>query len=380
MDCWVHISHRLIPTEPWRPGTQFTYSHRKSAVRLALLLFSLLTLSTTAFGQGITTGIISGTVVDPSGAAIPAAHVVATDVAKGAQFTNDSQKGGAFSLHAMPVGRYRIVVTASGFTSLTVENIDVTSGSTTDLGSLKLAITAATLIEVNAAAAALLQTTDSQVTTTLDAQQISHLPFNNGFDTASELIPGVVSAHADSFSNSNGDEFSVNGQSSRFNNFELDGQSNNDNTIGGPQVFFGNQDALAELQVITNDYSAQYGRNAGAIVNYITRSGTNPFHGSGFDFYQGQFLSSFTNQGKSPVFDFCTPNEDPSTTGCNEPKLPRLIENCYGGTLGGPILKNRLWAFGSTYWDPIRTGDISWRPEGGVATNRGAGVGVEIRD
>jgi hypothetical protein len=219
MDCWVHISHRLIPTEPWRPGTQFTYSHRKSAVRLALLLFSLLTLSTTAFGQGITTGIISGTVVDPSGAAIPAAHVVATDVAKGAQFTNDSQKGGAFSLHAMPVGRYRIVVTASGFTSLTVENIDVTSGSTTDLGSLKLAITAATLIEVNAAAAALLQTTDSQVTTTLDAQQISHLPFNNGFDTASELIPGVVSAHADSFSNSNGDEFSVNGQSSRFNNF-----------------------------------------------------------------------------------------------------------------------------------------------------------------
>ena len=335
---------------------QFPHSDYRIAIRLALFFVSWLTLSTTAFGQGITTGTIAGVVVDPSGAVIPAAHIVATDVAKGAQFTFDSQKDGAFALRAMPVGRYRIVVTASGFTSLNVEGIDVTSGSTTDLGRLKLVINAATQIVVNGTTAALLQTTDSQVTTTLDAQQISHLPLNNGFDTATELIPGVVSAHADAFSNSNGDEFSVNGQSSRFNNFELDGQSNNDNTIGGPQVFFGNQDALAELQVITNDFSAQYGRNAGAIVNYITKSGTNRFHGSGFEFYQGQFLSSFPNQGKSPVFGFCAPNEDPSTTGCNEPQLPRLVENRYGGTLGGPVLKNKLWAFGSTYWDPIRTG------------------------
>ena len=323
--------------------------------QVVILISSTVLLPGTLFSQGITTGTVTGEVVDPSGAVIPGAHVVATDVSRGAQFTADSQKDGAFTFRAMPVGRYRMVVTATGFTALNVDNVDVNSAVTTDLRSLRMAITAATQIEVNGSAAALLETTDSQVTTTLDAQEISHLPLNNGFDTATELVPGVVSAHADAFSNSNGDEFSVNGQSSRFNNFELDGQSNNDNTIGGPQAFFGNQDAIAEFQVITNDYSAQYGRNAGAIVNYITKSGTNRFHGSGFDFYQGQFLSSFTNQEKSPLFNFCTPGEDAST-GCTKPVLPRLVENRYGGTLGGPILKNKLWGFGSTYWDPIRTG------------------------
>ncbi|HEX4311176.1 MAG TPA: carboxypeptidase regulatory-like domain-containing protein [Acidobacteriaceae bacterium] len=329
---------------------------RRIIFRLAIVVCFVMMMRVTLSGQGITTGVISGVVADPSGAVIPGAHIVATDLAKGAQFATDSQKDGSFALRAMPVDRYRLVVTASGFTSLNVDNVEVTSGSTTDLNHLQMGITAATQIEVSGTTAALLQTTDSQVTTTLDAQELSHLPFNNGFDTATELIPGVVSAHADAFSNSNGDQFSVNGQSSRFNNFELDGQSNNDNTIGGPQVFFGNQDALAELQVITNDFSAQYGRNAGAIVNYITKSGTNGFHGSGFELYQGQFLSSFSNQGKNPLFGFCAPDENPVTTGCQVPQLPRLVENRYGGTIGGPILKNRLWAFGSTYWDPIRTG------------------------
>jgi len=307
-------------------------------------------------GQGITTGTISGLVVDPAGAVITGAHLVATDAAKGTEFTSDSQKDGLFAFRALPIGSYRLVVTAQGFTNLHIDQVEVNAGSTTDLSKLQMAITAATRIEVNGSASAILETSDSQVTTTLDADEISHFPLNNGFDTATELIPGVVSAHADAFSNSNGDEFSVNGQSSRFNNFEMDGQSNNDNTIGGPQVFFGNQDAIAELQVITNDYSAQYGRNAGAVVNYITKTGTNKFHGSGFELYQGQFLSSLTNQEKSPVFQFCTPGEDPSTTGCRVPQLPRLVENRYGGTLGGPILKNKLWAFGSTYWDPVRTG------------------------
>ena len=78
-----------------------------------------------------------------------------------------------------------------------------------------------------------------------------------------KLVPGVVSTHGDGFSNTNGDNYSVNGQSGRYNNSEIDGQSNNDNTIGGPQVFFANQDAIQEIQVITNNFSAQYGRNAG---------------------------------------------------------------------------------------------------------------------
>ena len=308
-------------------------------------------------GQGITTGTISGLIADSSGAVVEHAHITATEVSKGIRLVAETQSDGAFSLRAVPIGKYELVISATGFNDARVENVFVNSGATTDIGKIAVSVTAtAEQVQVNAAASALLETSDSQVTTVFDAQQVSRLPFNNGFDTATELIPGVVSAHADSFSNSNGDEFSVNGQSSRFNNFELDGQSNNDNTIGGPQIFFGNQDALAQLQVITNDYSAQYGRNAGAVVNYITKSGTNQFHGSGFEYYQGQFLSSFTNQSKNALFGYCLPGQSADETGCRPTQLTRYVENRYGGTFGGPILKDKLWFFGSTYWDTAHTG------------------------
>ena len=200
--------------------------------------------------------------------------------------------------------------------------------------------------------------TDSQVTTTFDAQAVQNIPLNNGFDTVAELIPGVVSTHAAGFSNTNGDNFSVNGQRGRANNFEIDGQSNNDNTISGPQFFFGNQDAIQEIEVVSNDFSAQYGRNAGSVVNYLTKSGTNAFHGSGFELYNGSFLQSLKQQNKSSLAGFCPPGVNPST-GCLPVAVPRVVENRYGGTIGGPILKDKLFFFGSTYWDPIRNGASS---------------------
>ena len=322
--------------------------------------------------QGITTGTVSGIITDSSGAVVEHAHVTAAEVSKGIRLIVETQSDGSFSLRAVPIGRYELIISVTGFNDARVQNVFVNSGATTDIGKIAVSVTAAAeQVQVNAATSALLETSDSQVTTVFDSQQMSRLPFNNGFDTATELIPGVVSAHADNFSNTNGDTFSVNGQSSRFNNFELDGQSNNDNTIGGPQVFFGNQDAIAQLQVITNDYSAEYGRNAGAVVNYITKSGTNQFHGSGFEYYQGQFLSSFTNQNKNALFGYCLPGQDAATTGCTPPQLTRYVENRYGGTLGGPILKDKLWFFSSTYWDTAHTGaapSVSNNPTNGTLT------------
>ena len=104
---------------------------------------------------------------------------------------------------------------------------------------------------------------------------MQNLPTGGGFDELALLVPGVVSTRGDNFSNTNGAGISSNGQRGRNNNFEIDGQSNNDNSVAGPQVFFQNQDAIAEVQVITNNFSAQYGRDAGSVVNYITKSGTN---------------------------------------------------------------------------------------------------------
>jgi hypothetical protein len=325
----------------------------------AALIFSVVSCLSpaTALAQGITTGSISGTVTDPSGAVIPHATITATDPSRGTTLTTQSGSGGDFSIHSVPLGTYNLTIEAAGFTRAQVQTVQVQAGATTDLGVLKLALSGASeLVQVNASDSSLLEISDSQVTTTFSTESMQSLPFNNGFDTATEVIPGVVSTHGDNFSNTNGDNFSVNGQSGRYNNFELDGQSNNDNSIGGPQIFFGSQDAIAQLQVITDDYSAQYGRNAGAVVNYITKAGTNAFHGSAFEFYQGSFLSSLANQQKNPLFGYCTPGENSATTGCTVPVVPRSVENRWGGTIGGPVIKNKLFFFGSTFWDHVRNG------------------------
>ncbi len=321
------------------------------AACLSAFLFEPLSVA-----QGITTGTITGTVVDPSGAVVANAQITAKSDSRGTERTAASSGEGAFSFYLVPAGTYTLTISAPGFSSETVLNVPVNSAATSGLGQIQLKLSSsAAQVEVNGSLANLLQTTDSQVTTTLSARMIEDLPLNNGFDTATEVIAGVSSAHADLFANANGDDYSVNGQSSRYNNSEIDGQSNNDTTIGGSQIFFGNQDAIQEIQIITNNFGAQYGRNAGAVVNYVTKSGSNALHGSGFEYYQGQFLSSFQNQEKNPAFGFCVPGES-SSSGCAPAVLPRFVENRFGGTIGGPVYKNRVFFFGSTYWDRWRQG------------------------
>lgn len=325
--------------------------------KLFVLPMLLVCLSTLGSGQGITTGTVSGTVSDPSGAVVPNAQVQLTNLANGLSLSGHSSGDGSFKFLAVPIGTYRATVSAEGFSTEDINNVQVGAGATTNLNEVKLrvGVGAAEQVEVNGSAASLLETSDSQVTTSFGTETVQNLPLNNGFDTITELIPGVVATGDDGFSNTNGDNYSVNGQSGRYNNFEIDGQSNNDNSIGGPQAFFGSMDAIEQIQVITNDYSAQYGRNAGAVENYITKSGTNAFHGTGFDLYQSQFLSSLTNGDKNPLFGFCPPGVSPST-GCSAPTLPRYVENRYGGTVGGPVLKDKLFFFFSTYWDKERQG------------------------
>ena len=307
--------------------------------------------------QGITTGSVLGVITDPSGAVIPGAQIQMTNQANGLKLVEKSAADGSFKFFLVPIGAYHALITANGFANERIDNLQVVSGATSNLNAIRLQVATgqSEVVEVNGSAAALLETTDSQVTTTFNTETMANLPLNNGFDTVAELIPGVVGVGADNFSNSNGDNFSVNGQSSRYNNYEIDGQSNNDNSVGGTLVFFGSQDAIQQLQIITNQYSAQYGRNAGAVVNYITKSGTNSFHGSAFDLYQGQFLSSLSNTEKNPLLGFCPPGVSPSS-GCTAPFLPRYVENRAGATVGGPVFKDKLFFFYSTFWDRIRPG------------------------
>ena len=178
----------------------------------------------------------------------------------------------------------------------------------------------------------MLETSEAQLTTTFDAQALTQLPVAGGFDELALLIPGVVNTHANNFSNTNGVGFSSNGLRGRSNNYEIDGQSNNDNSIGGPQFFFSNDDALSELQIVTNDFGAQYGRNAGAVVNYITKNGTNQIHGSAVYRYSGDFTSSLqTGVSKGPQFGFCASGEN-SSDGCTPPSF-RAMSTIAGAAL-----------------------------------------------
>ena len=324
---------------------------RRSAVGLALALSIGAPLTPFMHSQGITTGTISGSVGDSTGALVPGAVITVVNTATGVQMATKSNNDGSFSLRDLPIGKYNVTIANAGFAPLALKNIQVDANRTEGLGLEKLqAGSAETVIDVSAAAS-LLETTQGQVTTSFQSEQITSLPTAGGFDELALLIPGVVDTHADNFSNSNGVGLSVNGERGRANNYELDGQSNNDNSVAGPQAFFGNDEAIAQIQAITNDFSAQYGRNAGSVINYITKSGTNQIHGSAIYRYSGDFTSSLSQgYSKGTQFGFCGAGQTPAADGCAATVVPRYVQNWYGGTLGVPVIKDKLWAFGSTYF------------------------------
>ena len=302
-----------------------------------------------ALAQGITTGGLTGSVIDQTGAVVTSASIVMVNDATGARSEQRSRPDGGFSLLNLPIGRYTITFSAQGFADQMLKSVEV-QVSVRSIGQVTLRPSATvTTVEVTAANP-LVDISEAQVSDTFTPESVSNLPLNNGFDAITLLEPGVVQTHDNSFSNNNGASFSVNGMRGRSNNFEIDGQSNNDNSVAGPQVFFGNQDAIAGLQVITNDFSAQYGRNMGGVVNYLTKSGTNQVHGTMFEFYEGNWGEAFVQGQKNPLEGYCAPGES-STDGCLEPTLARFVDNRVGGTVGFPIIKNKLWGFSSVFFD-----------------------------
>lgn len=336
-----------------------TWGAALTCVAFALAMW----IGNAAFGQGITTGSIGGTIADQQGAVVPQAAVTAVQDSTNATFKTVSNSDGSFAFYDLPIGTYTLTIESGSFSPLTVKDIRVNAGVKTDDGILKLTIGSSSSITVESAIP-ILETTHAQVTTSFDASAIASLPLNTNFDNLALLAPGVVQLHDAQFGNSNGVGISANGQRGRANNFELDGQNNNDSTVTGPQIFFGNADALSEIQIITDNFGAQYGRNMGSVVNYVTKSGTNTFHGSAFEYYTGSWLSSLQNGQKTPLDGFCAPGQ-PASDGCTPVTVPRTVDNKYGATLGGPILKDKLWFFGSTYWDHTRDGQS-------VATSEGA--------
>jgi outer membrane receptor protein involved in Fe transport len=280
-----------------------------------------------------TTGILKGAVVDPQGAAIAGATVTVTNEATGIVQTTTATSDGLFAITNLPPGKYTVTGTGgSGFSAKKVTGVDVRIGTETDI-KVELEIgTPTETVTITGNTEEIVQTT-SQISASFESRKVEDLPSNaagGGLDTLALLAPGVVPGFGNV--NSNGTTLSVNGNRARSNNFTLDGTDNNDLTIGGPNFFISNQDSVQEFQVITNNYSAQFGRNQGAVINYVTKSGTNEFHGSGFEFHRNSSaLDAMTNQQRSES---------------SRSRRDKFISNVFGGTFGGPIVKNKLFFFG----------------------------------
>ena len=326
-----------------------------AAWRFSICALIIAFVASMAFAQGIVTGSITGTVQDPTQGVIPGATVTLTDNARNTTQSTTSDSQGFFAFRNLPVGHYSLAIEAKGFSKLVLQDLEVVSGRNVGLPAQTMKLGASNETIQVEGGTPIIETTTSQISHTFSTVQMGTMPLGGtGFDVLALFIPGVANNSTANFSNTNGASLSNNGLRGRTNNFQIDGQSNNDNSIAGPSIFLNNPDAVGEVQVVTNNFSAEYGRNAGSVVNYVTKSGTNQFHGTAFENQTGDWTWSLRNSEKTPYNGYCAPGQAVGTVtkytsakGCKQAILPRNVDNRWGGTFGGPIVKDKAWFFTS---------------------------------
>ncbi len=318
--------------------------NRKLRDKLILVATCLMLLwCIPSFGQ-VLKGSISGTAVDQNGAVVPGAQVKATNTGTNAALTTTTDNSGTFRFNLIPAGEYKVEISAQHFKTAVQNGVLVSAGRDSGLGQVKLSVgEASTTVEVTADAP-LIETTQAQVTNTFSGVALSTfagVQENQGLDNLAVFVPGVSSARDNGFSNSNGGGgFSANGLRGRNNDQQIDGQNNNDNSVGGPAVFVTDSEFVAQYVLVTNQFGPEYGRNSGSVVNIITKSGTNAWHGSIFGAENNSILNSLTNFQKNP--DIC--GTGPTSSCVTKP--PRENNEFSGFTIGGPWIKNKLFFFG----------------------------------
>ena len=301
------------------------------------------------FAQG-STGSIQGKVSGATGAAVPGARISLLQQGTSAARQAETDERGDFSLLLLSPGLYSLSVEAPGFKRLLLESVAV---EVEEVAWLELQLQVGELSQevVVTAAPALLQTTTSSVGQVVGTRSISRLPLNErNFLRFTLLVPGAQPASQGSQNSSVGGAISVNGAREQSNTFLLDGVDNNDLLINQfsvpPSV-----DAIQEFKVQSSSYSAEYGRTGGAQINVVLRSGTNQFHGTVFEFVRNRKLDA------KNFFDLpdCTPGAAPGTCG----EIPRYDRNQFGGTLGGPMRKDKLFFFAA--YEGLRLREASTR-------------------
>src|SRR5271170_514201 len=302
------------------------------SLRLFLLIFLCAVFSAPA-GAQLTEGTIDGTVTDSSGAAVVDVKVKILNTGTGSAVEELTDSIGYFRAPHLAAGIYELRVEKAGFKTGVVKSVSVSVGVTTR-SDVALQIGSLTDTVIVSETAPLVQTEEGRLSSTITTDQVTSLPLDGRqVYQLVTLEPGVTTTNAPVISNVPSPTSSVtflygfiaNGSNPRGNNFILDGNSNNNEWLGGQPLIYPSLDAIQEVQVQTLNFSAEYGRNNGAIVSIITKSGTNALHGTVF--YSGRNTALDARN----FFDFVD-------------KTP-VQQNQFGGSFGGPIIKDKTFFF-----------------------------------
>ena len=297
---------------------------------VCVLLFVVALLNSQSLGaQTAGTGALTGTIKDPSGAVIPNATVTATSLDTGAARTATTGADGTYKFNLLPPGNYKVRIEASGFKPVEVPSATV-NVTETEVLDHNLEVGAQTQTVTVEGEVETIQTTSSALGTVASARTMTELPLNTRNYTNLLAMSTGVSANVSNATTigKGATNMAVNGGTTGQNTYMMDGVTvNNATALGGvtegtvPGTFaMPNPDAIAEFKIQTSSYDAGYGRNPGANVNVVTKSGTNNFHGSAFEFFRNTVLNAndwFLNR--------------------NGQAKPALNSNVYGGALGGPV-------------------------------------------
>src|SRR5579872_3045159 len=305
----------------------------KARIILLFVLLAVVSLSAQTFR-----GTILGTVTDPSGAVVTGAKVTVRNVATGLERSTDTSADGSYSIPELPIGTYDVTVTQTGFQTYVTKGVTVDVASQRRVDAAMKAGQVSTRVEVSADQLPLVETTNNTLGGVLTQNDVKDLPINGRDYTKLIFLNPGVAGSPDQITDSPGSfgEFSMNGARGRSNNYLLDGTDMNDGYRNDPAINQGGVfatpsailpiDAVNEMRVLSN-FEAEYGRNGGAVVNIVTRSGSNQLHGSAFEYFRNSALDARNFFDVAPA-----------------PKAP-FHNNQFGGAIGGPIVKDKTFFF-----------------------------------
>jgi hypothetical protein len=313
---------------PWRSTRQLNVLRTTTAVFVAIVLFSACALAQR------TTGTLRGQVLDPQGAVVPKAKVTVTNQGTGVATTVQTTSAGTYNLPALIPGRYSVNVEAAGFKTYVRREVTVLADQDNVADAQLQLGSASETIEVQAGGVEV-QTTSSSLNTNYNSSDVLNLPNAGGALNGSPLNLAVLAPNVTAQpGGTQGVGGSVGGTRPRDNNFTIDGVDDNNLGVTGPNSTV-IPDAVGEFAIQTNQFSAEYGHSAGGQFNLVTKTGTNSWHGSGEWYTQNRNLNSVDNLTKEAIGAGTLPG------------VPNYDNNRFGGTIGGPLVKNKWFIFGA---------------------------------